>query len=270
MTNLVYGTPSLWYNIYVIDITDYREKTDGEVEAVRRAQEITDKAYAKVLPQIKSGMTELQLADIIERELLECGAEETAFPTIVAFGKNALDPHAVPGKKRLKAGLLIMMDFGAKLGGYCSDMTRTVAFKKASELQRFLYNAVLEAQEATIEQLKVGAVCEEIHAFATAQLAKYRLERYFPHGTGHGVGLKVHEAPSFHRYDKNCPKDVPLEEYKKTGTPIKHNSVVTVEPGIYYKTLFKKIGVRIEDLVLVTNDGIEILTKTPKQLLILE
>ena len=252
----------------MIDVTNYRSKTDEEIAFIRRAQEITDAAFAMVIPKIKQGMTEIDIAKLIESSLEFCGSEGMAFPVIVGFGKNALDPHAAPTTRKLKPGHMILMDFGAKYKGYCADMTRTVAFKHATETQKRIYNAVLEAQINTILQLKAGAVCEEIHLFAKEELARHNLACYFTHGTGHGVGQQVHEAPSFHRYDKNCPKDIPLAEYKKTGTRLLHNSVVTVEPGVYYNTWFKKIGVRIEDLILITDKGVENLTKSPKELLV--
>ena len=226
-------------------------KDAWELERMRKAQEITDQAFADVLPRIKAGMTEKQ----VQAELIYCilknGADNLAFDPIVVAGPNTSMPHGVPGDRVLQEGDFITMDFGALYGSYCADMTRTVALGYATEEMKKVYETVLTAQQAAIDATKAGMLGKDIDAIARQIITDAGYGPYFGHGYGHSLGLQVHENP-------NCnPKgEVPMEV----------NMVCSAEPGIY---LPGKFGVRIEDVVIFTADGCEDITKSPKNLIIL-
>ena len=226
-------------------------KDPWELERMRKAQEITDQAFADVLPRIKAGMTEKQ----VQAELIYCilknGADNLAFDPIVVAGPNTSMPHGVPGDRVLQEGDFITMDFGALYGSYCADMTRTVALGYATEEMKKVYETVLTAQQAAIDATKAGMLGKDIDAIARQIITDAGYGPYFGHGYGHSLGLQVHENP-------NCnPKgEVPMEV----------NMVCSAEPGIY---LPGKFGVRIEDVVIFTADGCEDITKSPKNLIIL-
>jgi len=182
--------------------------------------------------------------------MLRRGSEGIAFGTIAASGPNGSLPHAVPGMREIQNGDLLTLDFGAKVGGYCCDMTRTIGFGNVSDELKDIYNAVLEAQLIALDKIKPGAICRDIDAAARDYLdAKY--PGAFGHGLGHGVGLVVHEAPRFSKLDE---------------TPLVPGHVVTVEPGVYIPGLG---GVRIEDMALLTEDGYIDPITAPKQLILL-
>ena len=179
------------------------------------------------------------------------GSEGIAFDTIAISGKNTSLPHGVPTDKKIEKGDFFTMDFGAVSGGYCSDMTRTVAVGCVSERQKFVYDTVLNAQTESLKIIKEGAVCKDIDAVARNLIYNNGFEGCFGHGLGHSVGLEIHESPAFNTRDE---------------TVLKSGTVITVEPGIYLENEF---GVRIEDMVLVTENGIINLTESPKELIIL-
>ena len=226
-------------------------KEDWELELMRKAQAITDKAFAEVLPRIKVGMTELEL----QAELIYCmyknGATGLSFDPIVVSGPNTSLPHGVAGERVIREGDFITMDYGASYQGYCSDMTRTVAVGYATEEMKKVYNTVLEAQLAGLAISKAGVPGKDIDGAARKVITDAGYGEYFGHGYGHSLGLEVHEGPN--------PNPRNAE-----GMP--RGSVASAEPGIY---LPGKFGVRIEDTCVFLEDGIEILTKSPKELIII-
>jgi Xaa-Pro aminopeptidase len=222
-------------------------KEPGEVQALRAATQIADLAYAELRSAGLVGRTEREVARSIVRFLEDSGADEVSFPPIVAAGENGALPHAVPRDVEIPSGTLVVVDLGARLDGYCSDCTRTFATGPLPDSHIEAYEAVRSTQEAALEQVRDGAVCRELDAQAREAIQS-RLGISFDHGLGHGVGLEVHEGPRLARTSEGS-----LE----TG------NAVTVEPGVYVPGEF---GIRIEDLVVVTDDGCEVLTGFPKEL----
>lgn len=225
-------------------------KEDWELELMRKAQEITDQAFSEVLPRIKVGMTEKEL----QAELIYClyknGGEGLAFDPIVVSGPNTSLPHGVAGDRKICDGDFITLDFGATYGGYCADMTRTVAVGHVTEQMRSVYDTVLAAQLAGIAATKEGVTGAEIDGAARKVITDAGYGKYFGHGYGHSIGMECHEAP-------NCNPS--------GSTPMLSNMVTSAEPGIYLPGEF---GVRIEDLVIFKADGCENMTKSPKNLII--
>ncbi len=232
-------------------ITSLRAVKDGrEIEKMKVAQKITDEAFSYILERIAVGRRETEIALELEFFMRRNGAEAVAFDTIAVSGKNSSLPHGVPSDKKLQKGDFLTMDFGARVYGYCSDMTRTVALSCVSEKQKEVYNTVLKSQELSLNAIKAGAVCSDIDAVAREFINESGFENCFGHGLGHSVGIDIHESPSFNTRDT---------------TVLKSGMVLTVEPGIYIENQF---GVRIEDMVVVTENGYENLTKSPKELII--
>ena len=225
-------------------------KEEWELEIMRKAQAITDKAFSEVLPRIKVGMTELEL----QAELIYClyknGATGLAFDPIVVSGPNTSLPHGVAGERVIRDGDFVTMDFGALYQGYCADMTRTVAVGYATEEMEKVYNTVLEAQLAGLAASKAGVPGQDIDAAARKVITDAGYGQYFGHGYGHSLGLEVHENPS--------PNG-------RNAEPMPVGAVASAEPGIY---LPGKFGVRIEDTCVYLEDGIENLTHSPKNLII--
>ena len=226
-------------------------KTAAEAEMMRRACQITSKAFDEILPKIKEGVTEKELALELEFAMYRLGADGLAFSTIIASGENGSLPHAIPGQRKLRKGDMITMDYGAKFGGYCSDMTRTVALGEPSEQMKHVYDTVLRAQEMCEEALRPGKVCFDIDKIARDYIDQQGYAGRFGHGLGHAVGIDIHESP---RLSFTC-HDV-----------VEEGMVLTVEPGVYLPGIG---GVRIENSCLVTADGCEPLTTAPKHLIIL-
>ena len=226
-------------------------KTPAEVVAIRKACAITSEAFDAILPKIRPGMTEKELQIELDFTMLRLGADEFAFDTIIASGENGSLCHAIPGARTLKAGDMITMDFGAKVGGYCSDMTRTVALGQPSEEMRRVYDTVLRAQTMCEDALRAGKTGNEIDQLARDYIDARGYAGRFGHGLGHSVGIDIHEDP---RLSQTC-HDV-----------IEANVVITVEPGVYIPGLG---GVRIEDTCLVRENGCTPLTTADKQLIIL-
>ena len=225
-------------------------KEDWELDLMRKAQAITDKAFSEVVTRIQPGMTELQL----QAELIYClyknGATGLAFDPIVVSGPNTSLPHGVAGERVIQKGDFITMDFGASYMGYCSDMTRTVAVGFATEEMEKVYNTVLQAQLAALEISKAGVPGKDIDGTARKVITDAGYGEYFGHGYGHSLGLEVHESPS--------PNGANAE-----GIPA--GAVCSAEPGIY---LPGKFGVRIEDVVIYRENGHENITKSAKNLII--
>ena len=225
-------------------------KEEWELDRMRKAQEITDKAFADVLPRIKVGMTELEL----QAELIYClyknGGQGLSFDPIVVSGPNTSLPHGVAGDRKIQEGDFVTMDFGVLCGGYCSDMTRTVAVGYATEEMKKVYETVAAAQLAGIAATRAGVIGKDIDAAARKVITDAGYGEYFGHGYGHSLGLEIHEAPN---PNPGNPNPMPL------------GAVCSAEPGIY---LPGKFGVRIEDVTIVGEDGVEIITKSPKHLII--
>ncbi len=226
-------------------------KTDGELELIAASQRITDEAFEHILGFISTERTELEIALELEFFMRSKGAEAVAFDTIVASGTSSSLPHCVPSDKRISHGFLTM-DFGAKYKGYCSDMTRTVIIGKADCEQKKIYNTVLSAQMAALEQIHEGISCREADKIARDIIYSAGYEKCFGHSLGHGVGLYIHESPS-------------LSPRASEDAVLRKGNVITVEPGIYIEG---RHGCRIEDMIAIDNNGnILNFTKSPKNLI---
>lgn len=234
-------------------LSELREcKTAEEIEKIERAQAIAEAAFEHILGYIHEGVTEREVALELEFFMRRAGATRAAFDIIVAAGASGSVPHAIPSDKPIRRGELVTMDFGAVVDGYHSDMTRTVAIGEVSERQKLVYDTVLRAQKASLAVLKAGLSCVEGDAAARRVIEEAGFGKHFGHGTGHGVGLEIHEEPRL------SPRAG--EKLLRVG------QVVTVEPGIY---LPGECGVRIEDMVVITEDGCRNLTQAPKELICL-
>ncbi len=225
-------------------------KTPKELMKILKAAAMGDLCFSHILEFIKPGMTELAVADEIERTLRKLGAQALSFPTICVSGVNTTKPHGEPSEKRIEEGDLVTMDFGAVADGYCGDMTRTIGIGHLDEEQKKVYDVVLRAQTAGLAACKAGVSCKAVDDVCRGIIADAGYGEYFVHGTGHGVGKEVHETPVL-----NAKSDDVLAEYMP----------VTVEPGIYIP---EKFGVRIEDLVVVTDFGIINAVHSPKELIV--
>ena len=226
-------------------------KDAEEIALMRKAQEITDRAFDEICRFIQPGMTEKEIAARLQYDMLRFGAEKMSFDPIVVSGPNGSLPHGIPSSKQVQKGEFITMDFGCKYGGYCSDMTRTVALGEPTGEMKKVYQTVLEAQLAGIAVTRAGVPGKSIDAAARKVIADAGYGEYFGHGYGHSLGIEIHESPN-------------ANTREETLLPV--GAVVSAEPGIY---LPGKFGVRIEDVTILREDGCEILTKSPKELIIL-
>ncbi|GHU57973.1 aminopeptidase [Clostridia bacterium] len=226
-------------------------KSESELKKIETAQRITERAFLKIVPRIKAGMTEKQLAAIVTYCLLEAGSDGLAFPAIVASGKNGAVPHAVPTNKMIEEGEFVTLDFGAKHDGYCSDMTRTVCVGKPSDAMRKVYDAVYSANIDAIKSVHDLVTGKLVDNVARSTVEVWGYDGYFTHGLGHGVGLDIHEQPTLS---------------PASDSTLHKGMVFTIEPGVYIPNRF---GVRIEDMVTINDSGCAVLTKTSKKLIIL-
>jgi len=227
-------------------------KTPEEVENIRKAQAITGRCFDHVANSIRLGESERDVAVRIET-FLRRESEGNSFAPIVAFGQTGCHPHYSPDPARkLERGQMVLLDFGGIYHGYCGDMTRMLVMGKADERQREVYEMVLAAQQSCLDAIKPGVACHALDAKCRDYFAERDCADHFMHGTGHGVGLAVHEGPSIK---------------KNFDVPVQPGMVFSVEPGLYYEDWG---GVRIEDLVAVTDDGYDNLTTTSKTLLELD
>jgi Xaa-Pro aminopeptidase len=227
-----------------------RETKDGEeLELLRAAQRTTDAAFDRLLDVLAVGLTERSVAAELERLLREEGADEMAFDPIVAFGENAAEPHHAPGHRMLEEGDVIKLDLGAAVGGYHADMTRTVSFGSPPAELRKIHDVVRQAQEAGIDAVRAGVTGIAVDAAARSVIEDAGYGERFVHGLGHGVGLEIHEGPWLGRDKTN---ELPA------------GAVVTVEPGVYVPGLG---GVRIEDMVEVTDQGARVLGTSTRELI---
>jgi Xaa-Pro aminopeptidase len=221
-------------------------KSPSEIILLRKAFDITNAAFDRVAPTIQAGETEWDISWRIHVAMVELGAEGPAFPTIVAAGPHAARPHHEPGERVIQEGEPIVIDMGARYHGYCADLTRTVWVGQPDERLREIYPIVFEAVEQVLERMQAGVTGAEMDAAAREYIAARGYGDAFSHGLGHGVGVRVHEAPSASRLSTDV---------------LSAGNVITVEPGIY---LPEWGGVRVEDVVLITDDGIEVLTSASK------
>lgn len=225
-------------------------KSAEELACIRKAMAIGDIAFQEMLKYIRPGVSEEQVAAVLENAMRQHGSQKPSFDTIVASGKRGSLPHGRATEKLLNAGEFVTMDYGAVYKGYHSDMTRTICLGTADEQQRRIYNLVLEAQMLGVSLVRPGIAGKEVDAKVRQLLADAGYGRYFGHGLGHSLGLEIHEMPSL--------------SPSSTCEALAVNMLVTVEPGLYLPDWG---GVRIEDTVAVTEDGCEILTHSPKELL---
>jgi Xaa-Pro aminopeptidase len=224
-------------------------KEPGELDAIRRATEVTNRTYERLAEERFSGRTEKELVWRMTELFHEEGADEPAFAIDIAAGPTAASPHAVPGDRVVEEGDLVLVDAGAKVDGYCSDCTRTFAVGEISDSLREIYELTRLAQQAGLDAVHPGATGRAADAAARAVIAEAGYGESFGHGLGHGIGLLVHEAPNLR---------------PESTDALAAGNVVTVEPGIYLSGVG---GVRIEDLVVVTEDGCDALTSFPKDLI---
>ena len=223
-------------------------KDAGEVAAIRRAIGIAEQAFRQVVAGWEPGRTEIEVARLLDRTMVELGSEGTAFPTIVAAGERTSLPHARPTTRRIRKGEPVLFDWGARVEMYCCDLTRVVFLDRISPFFKRLYTAVLAAQRRAIAQVRAGRKVGRIDALARTYLKAHRHGKHFGHGLGHGVGLEAHEDPRVQ---------------PGQNAPLRAGMVITVEPGVYVPG---RGGVRIEDMVLVTRKGRSSLTKISKSL----
>ena len=226
-------------------------KTPAEIVTMRKAADITSEAFEAILPKIRPGMTEKELQIELDFTMFRLGADELAFDTIIASGENGSLPHAVPGGRKIQMGDMITMDFGARVGHYCSDMTRTVALGQPSSEMLKVYNTVFRAQTMCEAALAAGRSCREIDRLARDYIDSQGYQGRFGHGLGHCVGIDIHEDPRLS---------------PTSNDTLKAGMVITVEPGIYLPGVG---GVRIENTCLVKENGSEPLTTARKELVIL-
>jgi Xaa-Pro aminopeptidase len=222
------------------------QKSEEESEKIKVAQQITINSLINTIPKIKIGLTEKQISKIIENEMEKLGADELAFPTIVASGVNSSNPHHISGGKKIQFNEIILIDLGAKKDGYCGDLTRTYFFGSPNKKFTDIYNLVQKAQKTAINSIKPDTKIGDIDKIVRKIFSKY--QDNILHTSGHGVGINVHEYPSIHYLEKNN---------------LKENMILAVEPGLYFKYWG---GIRIEDLVKVTKDGSEVIGELTKSL----
>jgi len=225
-------------------------KTKEEISAISAAQKLAEKAFEKVADSLRPGVTEKELKAQLAAECYRLGADGLAFSAIIAFGENTAIPHHEPSDRKLEKSDLVLIDFGVKLGGYCSDMTRTFCLIEPSEQISTLYDTVLAAHDYALKNIKAGMTCREADSLAREYIRANGYNTEFSHGLGHGIGIEVHEAPTVG---------------EASGELLLPGTVITLEPGIYIPGVG---GVRIEDIVVVREDGAENLTNTGKDLVL--
>jgi len=218
-------------------------KEEEELKFIKEATAIANRAFVRIKELVKPGLRENEVARKLEYLLKEEGSEELPFPVIVASGRRSTFPHARPSNKIIEKGEILLIDFGARYQGYCSDLTRTIYMNIISGEKKEIYNLVQEAQREAIKLIKPGVEALQVDRVARVILKERKIDKYFGHGLGHGLGLEVHEQPRIS---------------PKTRCKLKENMIFTVEPAVYIP---RKYGIRIEDMVRVTKTGCEIISK---------
>jgi Xaa-Pro aminopeptidase len=224
-------------------------KDKAEIELIEKAAFITSTTFEFLLSIVKAGVKESEIAAEIEFFMRKKGADKVAFDVIIASGSRSSVPHAETSQKKIESTEMVKVDFGARYRFYNSDMTRTIFVGKASPKQKKIYNILRSVQEEILLEVKPGVSCQELDKKARIKLEKYQLSAFFKHNLGHGVGLEIHEAPTLSSVSQET---------------LSENMVVTIEPGVYIRGFG---GIRIEDLVLVTDKGAKVLTQASKELL---
>ena len=240
--------------IFISDVLEQARliKTTEEINFMRECSDLNDKVIGLLIKNIYDGQSELELEEILRRIKKDLNIEKFSFDPIIAFGKNAAEPHHIPNKTKLKPGDCIVIDIGFIKNNYCSDMTRTFFYKHVSEFDKKIYDIVLQANLSAIKKIKPGIKFSEIDSAARNFIKQNGYEKNFIHTTGHSIGLECHEFGTVS---------------SRNQSKIKENMIFSVEPGIY---LENKLGVRIEDLVLVNKNGYELLNKFDKQIKIID
>ncbi len=257
VTYAMYETYKNKFSINLVPTTGVIEqlrvvKTDEEIDVLREAGEIADKAFEHIVEFVRPGMKEIDVANELEMHMRSLGATSSSFDIIVASGKRSALPHGVASEKVIENGELVTMDFGALYKGYCSDITRTVAIGDISEQLREIYDIVLTSQEIGVEHIRPGMTGREADALTRDYIADKGYGAYFGHSTGHGIGLEVHEEPRLSAV---------------SDTVLTKGMIVTVEPGIYLPSVG---GCRIEDDLVMTEKGNERLTTSTKELIMIK
>lgn len=229
-----------------------QRKDQWELASIHTAVRRAELSFRELVSSIKPGVTEREIGLRLEYSIREKGSRKAAFDIIVASGENGALPHAIVTNRRIRKGDLVTIDFGAEANGYYSDMTRTYCVGRPSSRQRELHGLVLKAQTAALRGVQVGVACKSVDAAAREVIKDAGHGKHFGHGTGHGIGLLVHESPTVSSLSNDL---------------VEKNMVFTIEPGVYIPGWG---GVRIEDMVLVTEDGVKVLTSLPKELDALE
>jgi Xaa-Pro aminopeptidase len=224
-------------------------KDENELGILRQAAKLAGQVSEGVLDLLKPGVREIEIAAEIEYQMRKLGASSAAFETIVAFGERSALPHARPTGKRLRKNELVVLDLGVILAHYCSDITRTVFVGRAPQRIRGWYGAVLEANRSAVAASGSGVSCEDVDSAVRKALARYKLESYFVHSTGHGLGIEVHEKPRLAQGQKQV---------------LHPGNVITIEPGVYLPGIG---GIRIEDDVAIHAKNTEVLTRIPRDLI---
>jgi Xaa-Pro aminopeptidase len=226
-------------------------KSPDEIAKIRRSVRVNSEAFSRTMNRVRPGVREHEIAAELDFQMRILGAEKTAFDTIVAAGPRSALPHAHPTRHTIGDKELVLIDMGAVVDGYASDMTRVAHIGTPSRKIRDLYKAVSEAQLAAIDAVRSGVAASKVDGVARQVLKRYNLEKEFVHSTGHGLGLEIHEAPKIG---------------KKQKTKLQAGMAITIEPGVYVNGF---AGIRIEDTVLVTENGCQVITQTPKRLFVL-
>jgi Xaa-Pro aminopeptidase len=224
-------------------------KTETELDRMKQAAGIGDKAFSGLLRTVRAGMSEKDVARLLENECRIFGSERPSFDTIVLFGERASLPHGRPSDVGLKRGDWVLCDFGCTIDGFCSDMTRTFVMGKATERQKKIYDVVLRAQESGKAAVSAGVKACDVDMTCRRIISEAGFGKMFGHTTGHGVGFRIHEKPRISKTD---------------NTILRAGTVITIEPGIYHRSFG---GVRIEDMVIVRENGCEVITNSPRHLI---
>lgn len=244
----------IYKNTNIVPISEMIElirviKSDEEINKIKKASEITLQAFEHIVQYIKPYQTEIDIKNELETYMFRSGANGLAFETIVASGPNTSKPHSIPSERQIQENDIILLDFGASYEGYCTDMTRTIFIGNVSEDIKEKYNIVLEAQKKVLDCINQYVNIQDIDRMVRTYFLQNKLEDKFVHSLGHGIGIEAHEVPSINGRGEYI---------------LKKNMVLAIEPGIYFENEY---GIRIEDTIVVKEDGIEVLTNCNKEII---